>query len=103
MNRSAFWLLICTCSMSAMVTGGADMQLAYASSSKSPSILVKDGVRIFRDVVYGTNDSVALKMDIRVPISLESNTAPVVIRIHGGSWSVGDKSGYGCVPAASAE
>src|ERR1700677_1156521 len=91
--------LVCAFVISISTVHGADMQLAYANSSTSPYVFLIDGTRVFRDVTYGTNDGVALKMDIRVPFSANSNSAPAVIRIHGGSWSVGDKASPGCVTA----
>ena len=46
-----------------------------------------------RDVIYGKADAVELKMDIYFPPDTEGKTVPAVMFVHGGAWSVGDKSG----------
>ncbi len=43
-----------------------------------------------KDLVYGSNDKV--KLDLYQPISLNGHTAEVVILLHGGGWTSGDKS-----------
>src|SRR5580704_14863156 len=97
--RSAFALGIGTGLLLSSIAHGADTEVAYAGLPHIPTVSWRDGIRSLRDVVYGTNEGVVLKMDMRVPDSALSNAAPAVIRIHGGSWMVGDKSGPGCVPA----
>ncbi len=44
-----------------------------------------------RDITYCTTDGVALKMDVYYP-QVMSKPAPVVMYVHGGSWSSGSKS-----------
>lgn len=44
------------------------------------------------DVIYGKADAVALKMDIYFPPNEEGRPVPAVMFVHGGAWSVGDKS-----------
>ncbi|WP_373331145.1 alpha/beta hydrolase fold domain-containing protein [Salmonirosea aquatica] len=44
----------------------------------------------YKDVVYGNNDKV--KLDLYQPISLNGHAAEVVILLHGGGWTSGDKS-----------
>jgi acetyl esterase/lipase len=44
-----------------------------------------------RDVIYCTVDEVALKMDVYYPQAM-SRPAPVVVYVHGGSWSSGSKA-----------
>lgn len=46
-----------------------------------------------RDVSYCTGDSVDLKMDIYFPKTASNALAPVVVYVHGGGWSAGDKAG----------
>lgn len=46
-----------------------------------------------RDVIYCTVDKVALKMDVRYPKAM-SRPAPIVVYVHGGSWSSGDKADW---------
>jgi acetyl esterase/lipase len=45
-----------------------------------------------RDVIYGKADGVELKMDVYFPPDAESKLVPAVMFVHGGAWSVGDKS-----------
>jgi acetyl esterase/lipase len=45
-----------------------------------------------RDVIYGKADAVELKMDIYFPPNEEGKPVPAVMFVHGGAWSVGDKS-----------
>lgn len=44
----------------------------------------------YKDLVYGNNDKV--KLDLYQPISLNGHAAEVVILLHGGGWTSGDKS-----------
>lgn len=44
-----------------------------------------------RDVVYCTVDGIALKMDVYYPQAM-SRPAPIIVYVHGGSWSSGDKA-----------
>lgn len=45
-----------------------------------------------RDVTYCTITDVALKLDLYYPTIAQHEPLPVVVNIHGGSWSAGDKS-----------
>jgi acetyl esterase/lipase len=47
---------------------------------------------IERDVTYCTITDVALKLDLYYPTISAREPLPVVVNIHGGSWSAGDKS-----------
>ena len=47
-----------------------------------------------RDVTYCTIDGVALKMDVYTPGTM-TTPAPVVIYVHGGGWTGGDKASGG--------
>ena len=44
----------------------------------------------YKDLAFGSNDKV--KLDIYKPVSLNGHVAEVVILLHGGGWTSGDKS-----------
>ena len=44
------------------------------------------------DIVYCVADGVALKMDIYAPEHPESTLSPVIMFVHGGGWTSGDKA-----------
>ena len=46
---------------------------------------------VLHDVVYCTMDSVPLRMDIYFPTS-QSGPSPVLVYVHGGGWTSGEKS-----------
>jgi acetyl esterase/lipase len=48
--------------------------------------------KIAKDITYCTVDGVDLKLDLYFPKSLVGAT-PIVVYVHGGGWSTGDKSG----------
>lgn len=52
-------------------------------------------VQIEKDVPYGDKDFQDL--DIYIPFGLEGEKAPVVIFIHGGRWTFGNKDQYGFI------
>lgn len=52
-----------------------------------------DDVEEHRDIVYKTIDSIALKVDIYNKVG-HTEDAPLIIFVHGGSWSGGDKKDY---------
>lgn len=60
-----------------------------ASASSTESAKLKRPYRSVRDVVYSRVDGTALTADVFRPASDE--LAPVVLMIHGGAWSSGDK------------
>lgn len=51
------------------------------------------GVRAFLDVPYVTNGHERQKLDLYLPEKSDDSKRPVVVRIHGGAWRHGDKSG----------
>lgn len=51
------------------------------------------GVRAFLDVPYVTNGHERQKLDLYLPEKPDNSKRPVVVRIHGGAWRHGDKSG----------
>lgn len=55
--------------------------------------------KIERDVTYCTMNGVALKMDIYAP-QTTNNPLPVVVRVHGGLWTGGDKAEDGDIATA---
>jgi len=61
-----------------------------STSAVTPAYQFKHGV-IERDITYCTNGGVALKMDVRYPTGM-SRPAPILVYVHGGSWSSGDKT-----------
>jgi acetyl esterase/lipase len=52
-----------------------------------------DDVEEHRDIVYKTIDSIDLKLDIYNKVG-HTGTAPLIIFVHGGSWSGGNKRDY---------
>jgi acetyl esterase/lipase len=51
------------------------------------------GVRIAKDVVYGTAGGVKLRLDVYQPLGA-TGKRPGVVLVHGGGWMGGDKSSY---------
>ncbi|HZP80759.1 MAG TPA: alpha/beta hydrolase [Chthonomonadaceae bacterium] len=51
------------------------------------------GVRIAKDVVYGTAGGVKLRLDVYQPLGA-TGRRPGVVLVHGGGWMGGDKSAY---------
>ena len=47
-----------------------------------------------RDVVYGTAEGVRLTLDLHFPKTRSAGPWPLVVAIHGGGWSEGDKAGF---------
>lgn len=50
-------------------------------------------VEVQRDVTYGVAGATTLKLDILRPRGLTGARLPVVVFVHGGGWSSGDKTG----------
>lgn len=48
--------------------------------------------KMARNVVYGDAGGVKLKMDVYFPPDTGGKPAPAIMFVHGGAWSVGDKS-----------
>ena len=51
--------------------------------------LFPDVVRVIEDIEYGVADGVSLRLDLYLPAGDEKH--PLIVFIHGGSWSGGDK------------
>lgn len=59
-----------------------------------PFTLMKPGVEVIRDIHYRDGGSRAL-LDIYRPEGVDLADAPVLIQVHGGGWTIGDKSQQG--------
>lgn len=51
-----------------------------------------EGARSYRDLAYATADGKPLGLDLHLPAG--SGAAPLVVYVHGGAWSAGDKTQY---------
>src|SRR5262245_19821445 len=75
--------------------------LTKAKAAAAPKL--PDSVVYERDVQYGTAGDRALKLDVVRPREESKEPRPVVVWIHGGGWSGGDKSsGLGLLLAFAA-
>ena len=80
-------------------TSTATLPVAFATTPEPtatrtprPTLTPPDAPgKIERDVTYCTIDGVVLKMDLYFPSPVAGKPLPVVINLHGGSWSAGDK------------
>jgi acetyl esterase/lipase len=61
-----------------------------------PFALTKPGVEVIRDVSYRDGGSLA-RLDVYRPEGVDLSNAPVLIQIHGGGWTIGDKSQQGLI------
>lgn len=61
-----------------------------------PFALMKPGVEVIRDVNYRDGGSRA-RLDIYRPEGGDLTNAPVLFQIHGGGWTIGDKSQQGII------
>ncbi len=66
--------------------------LAAAAAAAAAFAIFNPGIKKVADVRYGSAD--AQKFDLYLPKSNKSACMAVVIYIHGGAWSSGDKGGY---------
>ena len=62
------------------------------SPTAIPTVPAETFGRVDSDVTYCTAAAVHLKMDVYYPLKVTNRPAPVVVDIHGGSWSAGDKT-----------
>ncbi|MCZ4500755.1 MAG: alpha/beta hydrolase [Marmoricola sp.] len=61
-----------------------------------PFSLMKAGVEVIRDINYRDGGSRA-RLDIYRPEGVDLSNAPVLVQIHGGGWTIGDKSQQGII------
>jgi acetyl esterase/lipase len=66
--------------------------IAAAATAAAAFAIFNPGVKKITDMSYGSSD--AQKFDLYLPKSNKSKCTAVVIYIHGGAWSSGDKGGY---------
>ncbi len=59
-----------------------------------PFTMMKPGVEVIRDVNYREGGSRA-RLDIYRPEGVDLTDAPVLVQVHGGGWTIGDKSQQG--------
>lgn len=59
-----------------------------------PFTMMKPGVEVIRDVHYRDGGSRG-RLDIYRPEGVDLTDAPVLIQVHGGGWTIGDKSQQG--------
>jgi acetyl esterase/lipase len=64
-----------------------------ASAQEVARAPLPPGVRALLDVPYVTNGHERQKLDLYLPEKSDNSRRPVVVRIHGGAWRHGDKSG----------
>ena len=76
-------------------TGSGWAQADPAKGKMPPPPAVPEGVKAYRDLAYVADGHERQKLDLFVPENA-SKPLPVIIWIHGGAWSAGDKSG--CPP-----
>lgn len=61
-----------------------------------PFSLMKTGVEVIRDISYRDGGSRG-RLDIYRPEGVDLSNAPVLIQVHGGGWTIGDKSQQGII------
>ena len=67
--------------------------IAFSSCNKSVDVVTETVPALnIKDVAYGTD--AAQKMDVYLPAGRASTSTKVLVFIHGGSWSSGDKSDF---------
>ena len=89
-GRSSLLVLAWFC-----IVAGAGAQAPAARGKMPPPPAVPEGVKAYRDLAYVENGHERQKLDLFVPEGA-SQPLPVIIWIHGGGWTGGDKSG--CPP-----
>nr|WP_218855633.1 alpha/beta hydrolase [Nocardioides daedukensis] len=61
----------------------------------NPFRIVDPGVEVLRDIIYDPTTGSRGKLDIYRPRDVDLNNAPVLFQVHGGGWTIGDKSQQG--------
>ncbi|GAC1381316.1 MAG: alpha/beta hydrolase [Aquirhabdus sp.] len=89
-----------------VVSGVIAGAFAFSPTRVLTAVTSEQGVKISKDVYYGTDSRQALDIYQPDQANAKSPTGhglPVVIFIHGGSWQKGDKEGYGFVGRSLAQ
>jgi acetyl esterase/lipase len=73
--------------------GNADLKTPIRELAR-PFTMMKPGVEVIRNLNYRDGGSRA-RLDIYRPAGVDLTDAPVLIQIHGGGWTIGDKSQQG--------
>ncbi len=60
--------------------------------TRTPLPALEQLAQVERDVTYCTQDDTALKLDLYLSKRTSAALSPVVVNVHGGSWSGGDKT-----------
>lgn len=71
----------------------ADLKVPIRDLAR-PFTMMKPGVEVIRDINYRAGGSRA-RLDIYRPEGVDLTDAPVLVQVHGGGWSIGDKSQQG--------
>ena len=66
---------------------------AVDSTDPPPESTTVSPVGVTRDIVYSTVDGQAVVLDAYVPTA-KTTKRPVIMLVHGGAWSAGDKSNF---------
>jgi acetyl esterase len=66
---------------------------AVDSADPPPESTTVSPVGVTRDIVYSTVDGQAVVLDAYVPTA-KTTKRPVIMLVHGGAWSAGDKSNF---------
>ncbi len=108
MNTEMILILLCLIVPSIMFTQEATMEKPDGYSSETTMKIayffgtldliekdfpVPDDVEEYKDIIYKTVDSTNLKLDIYHAKNI-SESAPLLLFIHGGAWKKGDKHDY---------
>lgn len=71
---------------------------ARRQAAEAAQVPLPPGTRVLRDLVYG--DDPRQRFDAYLPAG--AHDAPVIVFVHGGAWSIGDKDNSGVVPNKAA-
>jgi acetyl esterase/lipase len=88
MQRTFGWGLAPAGAIALVLLGAAETR----AQQKQPAPL-PEGVELLRDVEYGTGGGRALKLHVLRPKAPASVPMPVVVWVHGGGWSGGNRDG----------
>ena len=62
------------------------------SAGAAGRLALPAGVRLLRDVAYGSDREQRMDVYLPPPAKLQAESAPVILMVHGGAWRVGDKA-----------